>query len=336
MKIIITLFSLLSFNNLSAESVTLDKLGALPLDFQAIKQVAGFDLKPVPAQVSYLPGSGYQITAPFRPQRLELLVPAGSEVSKDQRLLRLSGSEVHHFHSQYESQKTLYELAYKRYQNNLTLMQNKQISAGQWQQIVTEYHQQNMEIAHFRHFYELLETTDEDDQVYIKAPQAGIYLPPASFDQSENLYLGQILATDALRLQLSLPTQTALNVILITTDSCELAVDQVAHDSDGFFVKLWSEPIKGECHLLPGQHIQARPHYQKSAYQVPKSSLFDFQGESQILIKQDNTLTTQVVSVIHGDQDYYYLNVDQDLTGLPLLIHSVAAVKGLLMGMGGE
>lgn len=336
MKIFFALLSVLTINNLSAESVSLDKLGALSLDFQAIKQVQGFDLKPVPAQVSYLPGAGYQMTAPFRPQQIDVLVSAGSEVDKDQRLLRLSGSEVHHFQSQYASQKALYDLAYKRYQNNLSLMQNKQISASQWQEIVTGYHQQNMALAHFRHFYQLLETPVDDDEVFVKAPKAGIYLPPANFDQSDNLYLGQILARDALRLQFSLPTRTALNVTSVKTDLCELTVDQVAHDSDGFFVNIWSEPIKTACQLLPGQHIQAKPHYQKQAYQVPKSSLFDFQGQSQILIKQDNMLTTQVVSVIHGGHDFYYLHAERDLTGLPLLIHSVAAIKGLLLGMGGE
>lgn len=336
MKNIIVLLSLLASNNLAAESISLDKLGALPLTFQAIEQVSGFALKPVPAQVSFLPGAGYQITAPFRPQQLDVLVPAGSEVSKDQRLMRLSGSEVHHFQSQYESQKALYELAFKRYQNNLTLMKNKQISAGQWQEIMTEYHQQNMALAHFHHFYQLLEPPVDDDQIFIKSPKAGIYLPPANFDQSENLFLGQIVAKDALRLQLNVPTLTALNVSTITTDLCELSVDQVAQDSDGFFVKIWSEPLKSECRLLPGQHIQAKPHYQKQAYQVPKSSLFDFQGQSQILIKKDQMLTTQVVSVIHGDHDFYYLSAEDDLSGLTLLTHSVAAIKGMLLGMGGE
>jgi len=336
MKIFIALVSLLTFNTLAAESVSLEKLGALNLKFQSIEQVSGFDLKPVPAQVGYLPGAGYQITAPFRPQQLDVLVPAGSEVSKDQRLIRLSGSEVHHFQSQYASQKALYNLAYKRYQNNLTLMNNNQISASQWQQIVTEYHQQNMALAHFRHFYELLETTDSDDQIYLKAPKAGFYLPPANFDQSENLYLGQILASNGLRLQLSLPSATALQVNLLTTSRCQLMVDQVAHDSDGFFVKIWSEPINNKCRLLPGQQINAIPHYQNKAFQVPKNSLFDFHGQSQILIKQGNSLTTQEVSVIQGDQDHYYLNADIDLNGLPVLIHSVAAVKGLLLGMGGE
>jgi hypothetical protein len=336
MKTLIALVSLLTFNISAAESISLDKLGALNLDYQNIKQVSGFDLKPVPAQVSYLPGAAYQITAPFRPQQIDLLVSAGSEVTQDQRLLRLSGSEVHHFQSQYQSQKALYDLASQRYQNNLELMKNKQISASQWQQIVIEYQQQKMALAHFRHFNELVETTNSDDQIYLKAPQAGVYLPPANFDQSESLYLGEILATDALRLKFSLPTLTAISVSSVSSPLCELTVDRVEQDSDGYFVKIWSEPLKSECQLLPGQQIKAIPHYQNQAYQVPKSSLFDFQGQTQILVKENSVLTTRVVSVINGDKDHYFLKADKELSGLAVLTDSVAAVKGILLGMGGE
>lgn len=336
MKTLIALLSLFTFNYVAAESISLDKLGALYLDFQSIKQVSGFDLKPVPAQVSYLPGAAYQIMAPFRPQQIDLLVSAGSVVNKDQRLLRLSGSEVHHFQSQYQSQKTLYDLANQRYQNNLKLMRNKQISASQWQQIVTEYHQQNMALAHFRHFNELVEITDRDDQIYLKAPQAGIFLPPDNFDRSESLYLGEILATDGLRLTLSVPALTALSVTSVSTPLCALTIDRVAQNSDGYFVKIWSVPITPDCRLLLGQQIKAVPHLKNQAYQIPKSSLFDFQGQTQILIKQNNVLTTHAVSVIHGDQDHYYLTADQALSGLAVLTDSVAAVKGMLMGMGGE
>ena len=87
---------------------------------------------------------------------------------------------------------------------------------------------------------------------------------------------------------------------------------------------------------MPGKQVKAKPHFQNKAYQVPKNSLFDYQGQAQILIKQGNRLITQKVSVIHGDQDHYYLDTDIDLTGLSVLVHSVAAVKGILLGMGGE
>jgi hypothetical protein len=336
MKTLIALVSLLTFNISAAESISLDKLGALNLDYQNIKQVSGFDLKPVPAQVSYLPGAAYQITAPFRPQQIDLLVAAGSEVKQDQALLRLSGSEVHHFQSQYQSQKTLYDIANQRYQNNLKLMKNKQISASQWQQIVTEYHQQNMALADFRHFYELLETTDRDDQIYLKAPQDGIYFPPTNFEQFESLYLGEILPTDSLRIELSLPALTALQVTSISTGLCELSVEQVARESDGYFVKIWSEPIKTDCQILPGQEINVTPHYQNKVFQVPRTSLFDYQGQTQIMIKENTNLNTQVVTVIHGNQDYYYLKSDKELSGISVLTDSVAAVKGILLGMGGE
>ncbi len=336
MKTLIALLSLLSFSDLAAESIALDKLGALNLDFQPIKEVSGFDLKPVPAQVSYLPGAAYQITAPFRPQQIDVLVSAGSAVAQGQRLLRLSGSEVHHFQSQYQSQKALFDVASERYQNNLKLMKNNQISAGQWQQIVTEYQQQNMALAHFRHFNEWVETTNRDDQIYLKAPQAGIYLPPDAFGQSENLYLGEVLAAEGIRLQLRLSALTALQVTSISTDLCVLAVDRVAQNSDGYFVELWTEALKPECQLLPGQQLKVMPHYQNQAYQAPKDSVFDYQGQMHILVKQNNQINARPVTVIHGDQKYYYFKSAEDLSGLLVLSDSVAAVKGMLLGMGGE
>ncbi|MBB1383556.1 membrane fusion-like protein, partial [Shewanella sp. SR41-2] len=115
-----------------------------------------------------------------------------------------------------------------------------------------------------------------------------------------------------------------------------IAIDSISAIADGAFVTAWSLPVPKECNLLLGQQLTVIPEYQKSVYMLPKNSVFSWDQDSQILTKTGETLTSLTIDILGSTPEQYIVASDQDLSKIEVLAESVAAVKGILLGLGGE
>ena len=69
---------------------------------------------------------------------------------------------------------------------------------------------------------------------------------------------------------------------------------------------------------------------------LPKNSVFSWDQDSQILTKTGETLTSLTIDILGSTPEQYIVASDQDLSKIEVLAESVAAVKGILLGLGGE
>ena len=117
---------------------------------------------------------------------------------------------------------------------------------------------------------------------------------------------------------------------------CHIAIDSLSAIADGAFVSAWSMPVPQECNLLLGQQITVIPEYQKAVYLLPKNSVFSWQQESQVFTQKAETLASISIDILGSTPQQYIVASDQDLSQMQVLSQSVAAVKGILLGLGGE
>ncbi len=327
----------LSLSLNAQESLKIEDLGQLNLKYSSVEQVDSLALRPIKALVTHKTGEAFQLVAPFEPQRHEFLVKNGEQVKQDTAVMSLSGSEVHHFMEQFESAKALYNLAKSRYDLNKKLFKQKSISNDKWLTISQNYFEKKIEYGHYRHFNELIHSVKSEDEIIIKSPLDGYFFYPDSESISAGeLKLGQVLPLDSLRIQAHIGANDAKKLKSFETQNCTIEIDEVSQVSEGYFLKAWSKPISEDCNLNFGQAIRVIPHLATSAFRVPKSSVFNIDRASYILLKQGKKLHTIAVDIMDSNDKVYFVDSATDLHNKEVLSTSVAAVQGILMGLGGE
>ncbi len=327
--------STLSLN--AQELLKIEDLGQLNLKYSSVVQVDSLALRPIKALVSHKTGEAFQLVASFEPQRHEFLVNNGQIVEQGTAVMSLSGSEVHHFMEQFESAKSLYNLAKSRYDLNKKLFKQKSISNDKWLTISQNYFEKKIEYGHYRHFNELIHSVKSEDEIIIKSPLDGYFFYPDSDSISAGeLKLGQVLPLNSLRIQAYIGLDDAKKLKSFETQNCIIAIDEISQISEGYFLKAWSKPINQDCQLSFGQAIRVIPHLATSAFKVPKSSVFTIDRAAYILLKQGQNLQAVAVDIMDSNDKVYFVDSPTDLHNKEVLSSSVAAVQGILMGLGGE
>lgn len=327
----------LSLTLSAQESLKIEDLGQLNLKYSSVVQVDSLALRPIKALVTHKTGEAFQLVAPFEPQRHEFLVKNGEQVKQGTAVMSLSGSEVHHFMEQFESAKALYNLSKSRYDLNKKLFKQKSISNDKWLTISQTYFENKIEYGHYRHFNELIHSIKSEDEIIIKSPLDGYFFYPDSESISAGeLKLGQVLPINSLRVQAYIGVDDAKKLESFETQNCKIEIDEVSQVSEGYFLKAWSKPITKDCQLNFGQAIRIVPHLATSAFRVPKSSVFNIDRASYILLKQGQNLQPVAVDIMDSNDKVYFVDSATDLHNKQVLSTSVAAVQGILMGLGGE
>ena len=121
----------------------------------------------------------------------------------------------------------------------------------------------------------------------------------------------------------------------VVTEVC-VAFPALSAIAEGAFVTAWSSAVPQECNLLLGQQMTVVPEYQKAVYLLPKNSVFSWEQDSQVFTLSDNQLNALTVDILGSTPEQYIVASDQDLSQLQVLSQSVAAVKGIMLGLGGE
>ena len=320
------------------QRISLESLGRLSLNFAAPQIVPAVPTPAVSGEVSYLPGNGYLLVLPFRVSQQQYLVAPQASVATNTPLVKLTGSEVHHFYEILRAQKDIYDQAEQRYQQNLPLFNSKSINQQSWQAITDHYFASKLELGHLEHAEELLRRANDDDSALLTAPVAGVFIPAGAQLDTEAFVYGEVIEQSALRLKVQLPSQLAGKVSALTVGACYLDVAYRERLSSGLISRLWSAPVTGnaDCVLGFADAVRVTPVIEQAGLAVPASSVYFFEGEYYALAKEGAELVPVAVTVL-GRYDGQLLIADNaQLKNAQILISSVSAVQGILLGLGGE
>lgn len=326
-------------------AVTLDSLGDLQLQFSTVSNAEFYKDSPLTAKVSYAQSDEFIIIAPFQPQQTTMLLPHGTSVKKGQTIARISGSEVHHFQEMLASQKFVFEVMQKRFNEGKLLFGKGAISIHKWAEIAEQYHNSRIEYGHLKHFAELVKTApDSQDTALLLSPENGVLLYPDMISTpTTEPVLAAVIPHNRIKLEIAAPVKLASSIAKVATPYCESGFLNIAgqeNAADNFHISLWSEPVQ-DCQLHLGQNLRVTPLIAKATQVLPKSSVFSWEKSPHVLVKQGLKLIPTPVTIIASvtnaqEQQSYFIEPNLKLTNGQVLNSSVAAVQGMLAGMGGE
>jgi len=67
---------------------------------------------------------------------------------------------------------------------------------------------------------------------------------------------------------------------------------------------------------------------------VPRTAVGSVNGQPGVFMERDSNLVFVPVLILSSDAKSFYISSDTDITGQRVLIESVSAVQGLLLGLG--
>ena len=332
------LMSLASVGIATAQTVDLVALGALALEYERPLAVASYPGQTLSGRVGFRNGEAYIVPSPGRVQQIEYLVEPGAAVNKGQPFAVLRGPEMHHVEMSYESSRALAASAEQRFLSNQPLYKRKAISESQWREISENYYASQLEYEHMRHFFELVASDDDPAALTLTAPLASVIDYDAdSSEVAEGDSIALFIPRAAIRLEVALPQGAGADVFAVRTDSCELDIERVSAMTDGFFIKAWTQTLPPACPLMLGQQVLVQPLVRTSnAYRVSQAAVFTLERQTYVWLLRDDTLEAIAVTVLAAEGDAYFVRTEDSLAGQGVLISSVSAVQGVLLGLGEE
>ena len=320
-----------------AQDVPLSALGDLALAYgeaSVLERVPGAPLRGV---VRARGGEDYRVLLPRTAHRATFVAVPGQRVAAGDPVVRLEGPEMHHWALEFEAIADRYSLAETRYERNKPLYADGALPAERWAAIQDSFLATSLEYEHMRHFGELLLPDDDEDTLLVAAPIDGML----RFDsrapaREERAVLFSVIPDDALRLQVEVPVDRAADLRTLTMGDCKLAIDSLDRAADGFFVVAWSVPLAGDCRRTPGTVLSVRPGYRAEALELPRAALFQWQREPHIFVRDGDRLHARPVTVLADTAGGYAVAREPALVASRVLISSVSAVQGILLGLGSD
>lgn len=316
-------------------AVETKELGNLLLKTSTIDPVTAYMGKEVMAEVSVLPGQSYIFKSPIDVQQIEYLKGAGDEVTKNLPFAIIKGPEVHHFYMAYQMKKRLLTQSTALFENSKKLYKRKSLSEQSWLDMSNQYHDTKMEFDELTHFFDLVLSFDpEAESLTLAAPISGFL----NYSLSKALNNGGLIASfvplEALRLKVNLPIGLKDKPLHIISGRCHLEIDFIENANSAFFQTFWTKALNSDCPYVQGQVINVTPEYQTSAYKVKQSSVFNWEGDNFIFVKNEQGYIATQVELITSHGDTYIVTSEVSLLGKSTLISSVSAVQGILIGLG--
>ncbi|MBT1449313.1 hypothetical protein KJ365_00340 [Glaciecola sp. XM2] len=312
-----------------------EQLGQLKQETAPITAIKTFSGSPVIAEVISLPGQAYVLTSPMNVQQIQYLAGIGQALKKGEKFAVLRGPEVHHYHSQYQIYKRLHTQSKALYENNQKLFNSKAINEGAWLQISQQYYDVKLAYDEYVHFFEYVSNFDDDtESLTLVAPINGI----VSYEATQSTEMGHILARfiprQSLVFKLRIPFNDTREIASIDAPQCKLTISSVNQQLDGYYQTAWSEPLKNNCKASLGASVSVTPHYKTDAYLTNKQSVFNWQGDNYIFLKNGDAYRAVKITILGTQQQQYVIQSDSPLTDKSALVSSVSAAQGILMGLG--
>jgi hypothetical protein len=336
--------SLLIFKSASASELKINvaTLGDLELSTEVIQMVEHYPGTQLKAKVEAMPGMSFTLKSPADVQQTEYLVSQGQTLKKNQPFVIIRGAEVFHFYTEYQIKKSLYKLVKSQFNSNQALHAQKVIDEQRWIDISQAYYAAQLEYEEYEHFFEhLIDVDEKQDAITLGSPIEGLFLKGSELNINAGDNIAQFVPKAAIRLKVGVPINKVDNLSYITSSNCKLEIAQIEVVSNGAYVTAWSTPLPEKCNWRMGEEVSAMPFYTASAYRVPKSAIFSWDAVQYVFVKQNNVLVSLQVNLLSSDADYYIAQMQQtdDLRTdgtIQVLVSSVSAVQGVLLGLGSE
>lgn len=327
-----------ALNAQAAELIAREQLRDLDLAFAPVEVADERPGRPQLMRVDTLPDDTLQLRLPFRPNRLERLVPDGGSVTAGQALARISGPELVAWLLEARAIEARFADAAARYRANRPLYQQQALSADLWQRIADRYYALQLEQHHVEHVLEWLQPTqDPEPEALLVAPRGGrVLFSPLPEVADGEIPLLRLLDTGSLRLVARLPGAQAETVLALRSGACDLPIDGREGRVTGLSRRVWSQPLAGCLEATPGLPVDGYPVYALDGYRVPRPAIIRHGGRTLLALDRDGDLALQEVSLDGEDDMHFYLRSTVPLAGRRVLVRSVSAVQGILLGLGGE
>lgn len=313
--------------------VAINELGALALNYAEVSSQTSFTGAGINAQVSAYADSALPVSKMFEHAALFWLQQPGTLVEAGQAILKLQGSEVQHFLTEYDTRKSHFAVVKKRYDDNKQLFANKTISSSAWQDISLAYQTALLEFEHLDHFYERISEIRHDNlEITVTSPISGMLLTAQV--ESE---LFRVVDKHQLRLKGYL-TDQALQPDAVRFADCQVALDLIESTSQNFSRIWWSAPLLNQprCNALWHQQLSVVPIYNQAVYRVPNSSIIRHDSQQHVWVKSAAILRLVPVTIIAKDTDAFWVHSEALNNTAQVLTQSVSAVYGHYLGLGGE
>lgn len=332
-------FSLLYFKSASASELKVDlaTLGDLELSTQVVQMVDHYPGTQLKSIVVAMPGMPFTLKSPADIQQTEYLVSQGQTLEKKQPFAIIRGAEVFHFYAEYLIKKSLYGLAESQFNSNRTLYAQKVIDEQRWIDITQAYYNAQLAYEEYEHFFEhMIDVDEKQDAITLGAPIKGLFLKGSELTITTGDNIAQFIPKDAIRLKVSVPSNKVDNLSYLTSSNCKLKIAQIESLSSGAYVTAWSTPLSETCNWRMGEQITVTPFYSQNAFRIPKSAVFSWDGAQYVFVKKNTTLVNLQVNLLSSEAGHYIAQVQQADAAIEVLVSSVSAVQGLLLGLGGE
>ncbi|MBT1064939.1 hypothetical protein KJY73_15200 [Bowmanella sp. Y26] len=318
-------------------SIDISSLQGYQLSYATAESVTQVQGSPVLGQVTFQPGSAYEVSLPFAVMQHTRLVHDGAWVTKGQPVAKVQGREVEHFFDEYQAAKRLFEVAERNYQANLAERAKGIVSSPQWLTLEREYHAASLNWEHVRHLRSLL-VVDELGLAAVLSPIDGVL----EFSQETGARAGDaplfsVVDKAAVQLQVMLPHTSiaGLTGFSAADVACDFTLQSVTGRLQGLKQQTWSS-LAPPCQVALGQTLRVRPIYQRQSYSVPLSAVFELDNQDYVAVREQTRLRLVSVKVRQSNTQGLLVDAGQSLDGKVVLSSSVSALQGLLIGLGKE
>lgn len=317
--------------------VELSSLGSFEASFSEVKKVELMNGQSLIGEASYMAGDNFSVTLPFDVQRIHYLVKNGSAVNEGDIVALVEGYDVHHFIDQYESTKVLLEIQEMHFKTNKKYFENKTVKSSQWIDITKSYYDAKLNFEHIQHLMSFLHI-DENEQISLVTPKAGIIQIPSSMDSKMAGELAfDVVDTGAIKVNVTVPLLLTSRLSHFEVNpTCRLNINSIEKIADKFHQTLWAEPASKECQLILGQSIKVTPKQNIDGYKIAKSAVFEFENKNYIAIKNQEVLFIIPIELLGTSEDEYIFSTKESIAGKRVLTSSVSIIQGTLLSLGAE
>lgn len=319
------------------DSLSIDDLGGLALEFEPAAAAAERPGTALLLEVRPYPGDAFELRLPFQPNRIQPLVPQGAAVAAGTAIARVRGPEVGLWLAQARATQRRFAEVRKRYEANRPLYEQGALSSATWSEISAQYLDLEETVRHIDHALEVLQPSGLDEgSAALSVPVAGRveFTRDAPGGMTGEQRIATIVSDDALRLVGRVAIDEVDEALALVTDGCRVAVAHVEQQAQRLYRQIWSDHL-GACPDLARGAL--RSGYLVHAFdgqRVPRAAVFRLEGQAGVVVRQANRLRFVAVTIASEDRDVFYLRGEGLSTGAPVLVRSVSAVQGLLLGIG--
>lgn len=339
----------------SVQAATAAALPSSPvwqLNWQIAEPVNEVPSFAVPAMWQADAAASRSFAVPMAVQIDAILVKPGQRVRAGQPLLRLSGQAMLNFDIELELAREHAIAAQQRLEANQQRYQQGDITKATWLEWQHEVHlttmaarmreQQAQQLA-------LWHGKATASGYEIAAPVAGVVdLGAIRVGElwPEQTNLLRVLPTDALQLTMTLPVSGQV-ASAVQLGQCRIALHDVAAQSNAQRLQVLTEVLNAkQCPEEPqrllaiiGQRVNVQPLYAQAALRLPIASLVQMDGGDAVLVARDaskQAVELVSVEVLARDAQAIYVKPTRQLQHAWVASGDVAALKGMLQGLGGD